>query len=72
MIIYYRGLELEVDGYHQPEEASSLEHPGCYEDYFIESVEWNGFEVTPIFSQLDLISELETLVLKQIKKEDYV
>lgn len=66
MIVYYKGIELDVNGNYNPEERQTLEHRGYPEEFEIESVEWNGVDVYELFYALDLLPELENKILSHL------
>lgn len=66
MIVYYKGLELIVQGEYVKEEPQTLDYPGYPESFEIDSVEWEGVEVYQLFYDLGLLPDLECIILQNL------
>ena len=67
--ITFNGIDLGVDGYHQPEEKMTHWHPGCPEAFEVHEVFHCGQEITALFTE-EQLEEIGNLVLEKIQEVD--
>lgn len=66
--ITYRGFDLEIVGYYQPEEPMVMYYkdgsgyPGCSAEFEVNEVLLNGIDIFELLNE-EQITEIETLIL---------